>query len=83
MGNFNSGRQPSIDRFGNAYSLVSCKDKKGTGFSKGWVEIGGKLYKIEPSEAAKDGVMYWVKITKMNSNQNTMHGPKLPSSMRF
>ena len=53
----------STDRFGNPYQLISCKDKKGTGFAFGYVELGGKLYKVEPSEAQKDGVMYWVKIT--------------------
>lgn len=53
----------STDRFGNAYQLIGCKDKKGNGFSQGYVELGGKLYKIEPSVAQKDGVEFWVKIT--------------------
>ena len=53
----------STDRFGNPYQLIGCKDKKGTGFSSGYVELGGKLYKVEPSQAQKDGVEFWVKIT--------------------
>lgn len=53
----------STDRFGNPYQLIGCKDKKGTGFSSGYVELGGKLYKIEPSQAQKEGVDFWVKIT--------------------
>jgi len=60
------------DRFGNAYKLVSCKDKKGVGFPKGFIEISGVTYKIEPSRALegkldKNGVpiLAWVKVTKM------------------
>lgn len=53
----------STDRFGNPYQLIGCKDKKGTGFAVGYIELGGKLYKVEPSQAQKDGVLYWVKIT--------------------
>lgn len=53
----------STDRFGNAYQVIGCRDKKGTGFPYGYVELGGKLYKIEPSESKKDGVDMWVKIT--------------------
>jgi hypothetical protein len=53
----------STDRFGNPYQLIGCKDKKGNGFASGYIELGGKLYKVEPSTAQKDGVLYWVKIT--------------------
>jgi len=59
------------DRFGNSYKLVGCKDKKGNGFPRGFVEIGGTMYKIEPSEANKEGVDYWVKITKMPKRSNS------------
>lgn len=58
----------STDRFGNPYQLIGCKDKKGKGFASGYVELGGKLYKIEPSEATKEGVMFWVKITAVKKN---------------
>lgn len=59
----------SNDRFGNPYQLISCKanDK---GFSKGWIELNGKLYKIEPSQATKEGVSYWVKVTQMKKQPN-------------
>lgn len=57
----------STDKFGNPYQLVGCKDLKGTGFAKGYIELGGKLYKIEPSEAKKEGVEFWVKITKVSA----------------
>lgn len=53
----------NTDKFNNPYQLISCKDKKGTGFASGYVELGGKLYKVEPSVAQKDGVMFWCKIT--------------------
>lgn len=56
------------DRFGNPYQLVSCKENK-NGFPVGYVELGGKLYKIEPSEAKKDGVLYWVKVTKVDQKK--------------
>jgi len=64
-------QQPRVsnDRFGNPYQLIGCKDKKDTGFAKGYVELGGKLYKIEPSTAQKDGVLFWVKITLVKKNQ--------------
>jgi hypothetical protein len=54
----------STDKFGNPYQLIGCKvnDK---GFSKGFIELGGKLYKVEPSQASKEGVSYWVKVTEM------------------
>lgn len=58
----------SNDRFGNPYQLIGCKDKKGKGFAVGYVELGGKLYKVEPSDAKKDGVMFWVKITAVKKN---------------
>ena len=53
----------STDKFGQAYQVVACKDKKGNGFAVGYIELCGKLYKIEPSEANKDGVMMWVRVT--------------------
>ncbi|MDN3673436.1 hypothetical protein QWY99_10265 [Flavobacterium branchiarum] len=53
----------STDRFGNAYQLIGCKDKKGNGFAQGYIELGGKLYKLEPSVAQKEGVEFWVKVT--------------------
>ena len=60
------GKRPFIkaDRFGNPTQLIGCKanDK---GFAKGFVELGGKLYKVEPSQANKEGVAYWVKFTLM------------------
>lgn len=59
----------STDPFGNPYMLVGLKDKKGTGYGKGYVEIAGQLYKIEVSPAQKEGVTDWVKITKMAKRQ--------------
>ncbi len=59
------------DAFGNPFQVVGCRDKKGTGFSKGFVELGGKLYKIEPSKADKEGVDAWVRITLMKKDNRT------------
>ena len=58
-------RRISTDRFGNPYQLIGCKYVKGTGFPKGYIELGGKLYKLEPSEAKKDGVDVWIKVTQV------------------
>lgn len=60
----------STDKFGNPYQLIGCKDKKGTGFAVGYIELGGKLYKVEPSTAQKEGVLYWVKITAVKKQAN-------------
>jgi hypothetical protein len=50
------------DRFGNPYQLIGCKvnDK---GFAKGYIELGGKLFKIEPSVSQNEKYAYWVKVT--------------------
>jgi|GEM_PF-4140100 len=59
------------DRFGNEYVLIGCKDKKGNGFGYGFVEMKGQLYKVEASEAQKDGYTHWVKLTKMKKRQKS------------
>lgn len=56
----------NLDRFGQAFTVVGCRDKKGKGFASGIVELKGQKYKIEPSRADKDGVDYWVRITKLD-----------------
>ena len=61
------------DRFGNPYQIIGCRDKKGSGFSKGYIELGGKLYKLEPSEAQKEGVEFWVKVTQVKKNNNSQY----------
>ncbi|HEY0971178.1 MAG TPA: hypothetical protein VGE02_09445 [Gemmatimonadales bacterium] len=45
--------------------MIGCKDKKGNGFPVGYVEIGGKLYKLEPSRSNKEGVEVWIRCTQM------------------
>lgn len=54
-----------LDRFGNEFQLIGCKDKKGNGFGAGYFEMKGQLYKVEASEAQKEGYTHWVKITKV------------------
>ncbi len=58
----------NTDKFGNPYQVIGCKDKKENGFAVGYVELGGKLYKLEPSEAKKDGVEYWIRVTHIKKN---------------
>lgn len=60
-----AGKYIKTDRFGNPYQVIGCKDERGTGFPKGYIELGGKLYKIEPSKASKEGVEVWVKVTQV------------------
>lgn len=55
----------TIDRFGNEYTLVGLKDKRSTGYGKGYIEIKGQLYKLEHSPANKEGYTGWVKVTKL------------------
>jgi len=59
------------DRFGNPFQVIGCKDKKGNGFSVGYVELKGQLYKLEPSPATKDGVEHWIKVTAVK--KQTQH----------
>lgn len=57
------------DKFGNPYQVVGLKDEKNDGkFPKGYVELGNNLYKIEVSEAQKDGVVLWCRVTKVKKN---------------
>jgi hypothetical protein len=57
------------DRFGNEQVVVGLKDKKGTGYPKGYIEIGNQLFKITTSPSNKEGVHEWVTLTKMKKNQ--------------
>lgn len=52
------------DRFGNPYQVIGLKDNK-NGYPVGYVELGGKLYKLEPSESQKEGVSSWLKVTQV------------------
>lgn len=60
----------STDRFGNPYQVIGCKDKKGNGFPSGYVELGGKLYKLEPSSSNKEGVDMWIRVTQVKKQNN-------------
>lgn len=62
------------DRFGNPQVVVGLKDKKGTGFPKGYIEIKGTLYKITTSPSNKDGVHEWVTLTQMSKQNNRGFG---------
>lgn len=56
----------STDRFGNPYQIVGCKvNAKNSAFCAGYVELGGKLYKLEPSNANKDGIKAWIRVTQV------------------
>lgn len=58
-----------LDKFGNKYAVIGCKDKKGTGYPKGYFTVKGKTFKLEPSPAEKDGVDMWIRITEVKSNK--------------
>lgn len=61
--------QTRNDRFGNPFQVIACKDRKGRGFPSGVVEIGGNLYKLEPSSSNKEGVDAWIRVTKLARRQ--------------
>mgnify|MGYP000364261049 CR=1 FL=1 len=63
-------RNASLDKFGNKYTVVGCKDKKGDGFPKGYIELSGKLYKLEPSKSNKEGVDVWIRVTEVKKQPN-------------
>ena len=67
MANNNNFR---VDRFGNQFTVVGCKDKKASGYPKGYVEIAGQLYRLEPSRANKEGVDMWIRVTKMQKRSS-------------
>lgn len=61
----NQGPRISTDRFGQPFQVIGCKDKKDNGFHTGYVELGGKLYKLEPSASNKEGVASWIRVTQV------------------
>lgn len=66
-----SKRFIKTDRFGQAYQVIGCKpSKKNEAFCAGYVELGGKLYKLEPSVANKDGVAVWIRVTAVKKQAN-------------
>jgi len=72
MASNNRNTRTRSDRFGNQYAVIGCKDKKGNGYPVGYITIGGKTYKLEPSEAEKEGVAMWIRVTRMpNRNNNS------------
>lgn len=64
------GQNTREDRFGQLTMLVACKPNK-NGYPVGYLEIGGKLYKLEPSQANKEGVLYWIKATQCKAKSGT------------
>lgn len=72
--NTGSGRRANVksDKFGNSFIIVACKPDKNPDFCKGFIELKGILYKVEPSTASdkSDGVSAWVKITELKARPN-------------
>jgi hypothetical protein len=64
----------ALDKFGNEVTVIGCKDKKGTGFPKGYFEWKGQLFKVEPSTAKKDGVEVWIRVTAMKKQAPSQFG---------
>jgi uncharacterized membrane protein YgcG len=58
------------DKFGRPFVNVACKDRKGNGYCAGVVRIGAQLFKVEPGESKTDGVMAWVRITKLDAQRS-------------
>lgn len=66
-------RYTKTDRFGNRYQVVGCKPNK-NGYPVGYVEVGGKLFKLEPSESNKDGVHSWIRVTELKKDRGRSGG---------
>lgn len=62
------------DRFGNRQAVVALIDKRGNGYPRGFVKVGGKNYKVEYSESNKDGVDGWVSLTLVTRKSNKNNG---------
>jgi hypothetical protein len=58
------------DRFGNPQVVIGLKDKKGTGYPKGYFEVGNKLFKVTTSPSNKEGVHEWVTVTEMKKRSS-------------
>lgn len=71
-----------LDRFGNEQAVVGLKDKKGTGYPKGYIEIKGDLFKITTSPSNKEGVHEWVTLTKMKKQAGRGFGASQPQQKR-
>ena len=61
------------DRFGNPYQNVKCRMNK-NGYPVGYIELGGKLYKVEPSQQTstdnKSGEeIAWCRMTQVKKQQ--------------
>lgn len=67
------GKFIKTDKFGNPYQIVALKkSKKDENFNKGYVELSGKLYKIEVWEPKDDSdeVAYFARVTKTKKPNN-------------
>ena len=55
-----------MDRFGNKTMSIFCKNNK-NGYPQGYLEIGSKLFKIEPGKEGENrngDSGTWVKVTE-------------------
>lgn len=57
------------DNFGNDQMVVGLKDNK-NGFATGYIEIGNKAYRVQISDAKKDGISYWLSFTKVQKKED-------------
>ena len=66
-------RRVKTDRFGNAFQNIPCTENK-NGYPVGYLELGSKLYKIEPSQNTstdeKTGKeVAWVRVTAIDKKK--------------
>jgi len=59
-------RAQRMNRFGNPEVVIGIKPNR-KGYPTGYVELGGKLYQIGVTNSNKDGVLYWVRLTKLQA----------------
>jgi hypothetical protein len=63
-----------LDKYGNEQVVIGLKDKTGSGYAKGFIEIGNSLFKVTTSPSNKEGVIEWVTLTKMKKQRNQGSG---------
>lgn len=54
-----------VNRFGNAEKLIGIKPNR-NGYPTGYVEISNQLYQLGVTHSNKDGVEFWVRMTKLS-----------------
>jgi len=59
----------SFDKFGNEVQIVGIRVPNGKKYGRGYIEIKGQLFKVEVTDAQKEGYQAWVRFTKLEERE--------------